>query len=1034
MKPMRTIILIMLAALAMAAASAAYPVEVTVASDHAWMVADNKDTTTITATVISGTGEHAGAPLEGANVTFTVNPPWQLKDSFLLTDKKGIATTTLFATKKSGTANITVTAWAMILTETWGYLNYSVSTNLSQPIDHGTPSSMVTFYNGQVQVRTPIPISVSVKDKFGNPVDNRNVVENVRFDASSMGLSGFQSGSSWLKSITVPVNESGYANVQYLVDPPGINYVSITPPSPLNPKLINIEGLSQGIPFSVTSVVTPGGTPYPYTTVKTGQFTIGFIFYDQYGYPAMNQPVNISTNIAGETMSLVTNKNGMVIITYGPKDIAAVYTITARAANNLSVSASQKVEFVSGAAVDALLTASPQTMASRDVKDDITSDLIMRVMDSKGNPVQGETVTFRFKSFTLSSGLNQTIRPVLENGVTSANSTGVDITAVSNKNGEAIATFHPGAFTTDIMAPGYSSQAQGSAIVEARWSTVVQQMTLRYINYPYLTVESWVNPTTVRVNETVDVTVKVSGDGWALQPKPIKVMLVTDRSGSMLFDDPDRAYSVMQAAKLFVNQMSPSRDSVGLVSFGFNGSISRPGVYSKISLSDINNTYIYPTSYNSYATLDANLGMPFSIVLSTIDRIVPDGGTPTRLALKVAIDELVAHTNAKDPSVKAIILLSDGEYNWYGDPLARPAGKGTSKNETDYGNLDKNHRIFLDVPSQNMSAYAKQYNITIYTIGFAETMSTGCTDSLTLIAKGTGGTYNYTPTADNLGVIYTQIAGTLKDTAGVNTTMNLSFQNIVVNNVSVPGDQVYNYQYINKRSTQVDYWNTTNDGATKNYVLYSNTLNSTPQWNKDRNISFNIGTIRLGEVWQATVTLQILKEGNIKAFGAGSSINTQGTSGQILNIPDIYITALPNNSATSLTSAALQIQGLGLTNPGSKTSADLKWSLGYNGMYPIAEDIMIAPYGTNQWIHLPKQQVSNVTTSDTASIPLENLAEGYYTIRVDADAYDSNSDTDTLNILLSDANGVSVVPPGVTPTPTTTPGVTKPPKSYIKIG
>ncbi|MDD1664585.1 MAG: Ig-like domain-containing protein, partial [Methanomicrobiales archaeon] len=125
---MRTIILIMLAALAIpAVVSAAYPVEVAVGSDHIWMVADNKDAATIMVNVISGTGENAGQPLEDANVSFTVDSPWQLKDSFLVTDKKGIATTTLFATKASGTANITVTAWAMIDTETWGYRNYSAS-------------------------------------------------------------------------------------------------------------------------------------------------------------------------------------------------------------------------------------------------------------------------------------------------------------------------------------------------------------------------------------------------------------------------------------------------------------------------------------------------------------------------------------------------------------------------------------------------------------------------------------------------------------------------------------------------------------------------------------------------------------------------------------------------------------------------------------------------------------------------------------------------------------------------------------------
>ena len=91
------------------------------------------------------------------------------------------------------------------------------------------------------------------------------------------------------------------------------------------------------------------------------------------------------------------------------------------------------------------------------------------------------------------------------------------------------------------------------------------------------------NPQTIAVNSTVDVTIDFIGDGWALQPHPIDVVLCTDRSGSMLYDDPDRMYSIREAAKVFVQQMNSSRDTLGLVTFGRNGYISRPGVNSGIS-------------------------------------------------------------------------------------------------------------------------------------------------------------------------------------------------------------------------------------------------------------------------------------------------------------------------------------------------------------------------------------------------------------------------------------------------------------------
>ena len=75
-----------------------------------------------------------------------------------------------------------------------------------------------------------------------------------------------------------------------------------------------------------------------------------------------------------------------------------------------------------------------------------------------------------------------------------------------------------------------------------------------------------------------------------MQPKPIDVVLCTDRSGSMLYDDPDRMYSIREAGKIFVDQMNVSRDYLGLVTFGRNGYISRPGINSGISTSEIDNS------------------------------------------------------------------------------------------------------------------------------------------------------------------------------------------------------------------------------------------------------------------------------------------------------------------------------------------------------------------------------------------------------------------------------------------------------------
>ena len=60
-----------------------------------------------------------------------------------------------------------------------------------------------------------------------------------------------------------------------------------------------------------------------------------------------------------------------------------------------------------------------------------------------------------------------------------------------------------------------------------------QSVLLTWKNYPYLSAYTSVSPPMVPVNGTVNVTVKLTGDGWALQPNPIDAVLLIDRSGSM---------------------------------------------------------------------------------------------------------------------------------------------------------------------------------------------------------------------------------------------------------------------------------------------------------------------------------------------------------------------------------------------------------------------------------------------------------------------------------------------------------------------
>ena len=87
--------------------------------------------------------------------------------------------------------------------------------------------------------------------------------------------------------------------------------------------------------------------------------------------------------------------------------------------------------------------------------------------------------------------------------------------------------------------------------------------------------------------------------------------------------------------------------------------------------------------------------------------------------------------------------------------------------------------------------------------------------------------------------------------------MNMSFQNVNLTGVTVPGANVLSYV----PKTQITWQNNT--------TTYQD---QSDQWNDTSNpnypsLSFNIGTINLSETWQATFGLQVKQAGSIELFG-----------------------------------------------------------------------------------------------------------------------------------------------------------------------
>ncbi len=51
----------------------------------------------------------------------------------------------------------------------------------------------------------------------------------------------------------------------------------------------------------------------------------------------------------------------------------------------------------------------------------------------------------------------------------------------------------------------------------------------------------------------------------------------------------------------------------------------------------------------------------------------------------------------------------------------------------------------------------------------------------------------------------------------------------------------------------------------------TNVTNQSADWNLDNKLDFTIGTIKVGETWEATFRLKVKQSGSIDVFGANSS-------------------------------------------------------------------------------------------------------------------------------------------------------------------
>jgi len=257
-------------------------------------------------------------------------------------------------------------------------------------------------------------------------------------------------------------------------------------------------------------------------------------------------------------------------------------------------------------------------------------------------------------------------------------------------------------------------------------------------------------------------------------------------------------------------------------------------------------------------------------------------------------------------------------------------------------------------------------------ISFAATLDPQAVSDMRVMANATGGFYQHAPDAATLNLIYTKIAGELNDKAGVNTTLNTDFENVIVNNATIPGGDVYDYIYNATASTKIKW----QDGVT-------NVTNQTDDWNADKKLDFNIGTMRVGQTWDATFRLKVKESGIIDVFGPDSILLFNGT--EPLTLPHTFFYSVPSLNATGFEPITIDVSSSCPAQAPQSFILPIIWTTTYTGPANTIHDEVL--YISESGAHVPFFEGSYSVTGDTlttrsAQFDLRTVPPGKYAFQI----------------------------------------------------
>jgi hypothetical protein len=303
--------------------------------------------------------------------------------------------------------------------------------------------------------------------------------------------------------------------------------------------------------------------------------------------------------------------------------------------------------------------------------------------------------------------------------------------------------------------------------------------------------------------------------------------------------------------------------------------------------------------------------------------------------VRLKLESLVKGTNAKDfvPSIfESMTNITVTQYYPNGS-LQRP--------------MDEVRAVIIlhDAGASNVgsaeedaivaAALSPSPKIYLFTVLYYDGGSTSSSTEVTMraLADRTGGKFFKPSTPQELQQAYFDIAGILRNLAGVNASMQVNYQNVEVNSTPISGGLAFDYVPVENGMTSPD---------SRTTILWPNNTrsfkNQSDEWTAANNyqLHFDIGTMNISDRWETTYRLKANQTGLIRMFDNTSTI-LFNNGAETVEFPDLYITVTPNTTTPGLQTGVLSVTNLVPQSGNFVDSVPMQWNLNYTGFDTVTE-------------------------------------------------------------------------------------------------